>query len=309
MRVTKALVGFALAAFVTLTGAACSSNDPTTPPANSPSDVPSATAPTTGDPTERAILVVSFGTSYNDSREATIGAIERAIAAAYPDDDVRRAFTSQTIIDKLKARDGLEIDNVEQAMERLVADGIGTLVVQPTLVMNGKEYDEMRAAVAPFEAQFASLKFGQPLLISDADYTDLAAAIATETASYAAPGTAIVYMGHGTEAASNSAYTQLQDVLTAAGMNDYFVGTVEAEPDLEAVMTAVAAVDASKVVLFPLMIVAGDHATNDMAGDEEGSWKTEFKAKGYEVEPVLKGLGEYPGVQQLFVEHVGAALQ
>lgn len=277
-------------------------------PEEQPSDTDEQTADVTYDPDKKALLVVSFGTSYNETRAATIEAIETAIAAAYPDYEMRRAFTSQIIIDKLEERDGLEIDNVQEAMERLIADGVGTLVVQPTHVMSGEEYDEMMEAVAPYEGQFASVSYGLPLLSSDADYEEVVSILAEETAAYDAEGTAIVFMGHGTHHEANATYAKLQQVLSDAGYDNYFIGTVEAEPALEDVMAMVAESGAGKVVLLPLMIVAGDHATNDMAGDEEDSWKTAFKAEGYEVECVLKGLGEYAGIQAMFVAHAGDAI-
>lgn len=260
------------------------------------------------DAAKKALLVVSFGTSYNESRDATIGAVEEAITAAYPDYDVRRAFTSQIIIDKLRERDGLEIDNVQEAMERLIADGVEEVVVQPTHVMNGYEHDEMMEAIAPYEDKFDSIKYGLPLLNSDEDYAEVVSIITEETAKYNQEGTAIVFMGHGTEHAANSTYAKLQQNLTDGGHANYFIGTVEAEPSLEDVMEQVKASAASKVVLLPLMIVAGDHANNDMAGDEEDSWKTAFKEEGFEVDCVIKGLGEYAGIQKMFVEHAGAAI-
>ncbi len=272
-----------------------------TPAEGQDAEEPAAAAP-------KVILVVSFGTSYNDSRDNTIGAIETAIQDAYPDYQVRRAFTSQIIIDKLAERDGLVIDNVAQAVERLIADGVKELVVQPTHVMNGYEYTDMMAEIAPYEGRFDSVKYGLPLLSADQDYADLAAALVAETQDYDGEGTAIVYMGHGTEADSNSVYTKMQQALIDAGQDNYFIGTVEAKPDLADVLAAVGENGAGKVVLLPLMIVAGDHANNDMAGDEEDSWKTAFKKEGYEVEPVIKGLGEYSLVRQMFVEHVAQAV-
>lgn len=254
------------------------------------------------------LLAVSFGTSYNDSRDVTIGAIENALQAAYPEYEVRRAFTSQIIIDKLKERDGLEIDNVTQAMDRLVADGVKEVVIQPTHVMSGYEYDDVIAEVTPYKEKFTSFKTSEPLLISDADYDKVVSAITAETASYDADGTAIVFMGHGTEHDANATYAKLQQKLTDAGQDNYFIGTVEAEPTLEEVLALVQESGAKKVVLLPLMIVAGDHANNDMAGDEEDSWKSIFEAAGFEVECVLKGLGQNTAIQQMFVEHAAAAM-
>jgi sirohydrochlorin cobaltochelatase len=254
------------------------------------------------------ILVVSFGTSYNDSRELTIGAIEKLAQESFPDYEVRRAFTSQIIIDKLASRDGLVIDNVSQALERLVADGVKDLVIQPSHVMNGREYDQMSAEIAPYKDKFASFKVGLPLLSSAEDYKQLVEEIAPELPE-AGEGEAIVFMGHGTEHFANSAYAALDYVFKDMGHKNVFVGTVEGYPDLETVMRHVAESGASKVTLLPLMIVAGDHANNDMAGDEEGSWKMAFKGEGYEVNCVIKGLGEYQGVREHFVRHIQDAIE
>ena len=254
---------------------------------------------------EKVLLAVSFGTSYNDSRDVTIGALEAALQEAYPEYEVRRAFTSQIIIDILAERDGLEIDNVTEAMERLIADGVKEVVIQPTHVMSGFEYDDVIAEVMPYASQFDSFKMGAPLLTSDADYDDVVSVITEETQEYVADDTAIVFMGHGTHHEANATYERLQKRLDSAGYDNYFIGTVEATPSLDDIMALVADSGASKVVLLPLMIVAGDHANNDMAGDEEDSWKTAFEAAGYEVECVLKGLGQYAGIQEMVVEHAG----
>ncbi len=260
------------------------------------------------DENKKAILVVSFGTSYNETREATIGAIEQKIAEAYPDCTMKRAFTSQTIIDKLKERDGEEINNVTQAVEELLNEGYGTVAVQPTHVMNGEEYEEMKALIAPYENEFINISYGTPLLTSSEDYEKLVNAIAADIPQIADKSTAVVLMGHGTEHYANSAYAALDYRFKAMGYENVFVGTVEAYPDFEKVKADVAKTGVDKVVLAPLMIVAGDHATNDMAGDEEDSWKTQFKKEGYEVECLLKGLGEYTLVQDMFVEHCGEAI-
>ena len=254
------------------------------------------------------LLVVSFGTSYNDSREITIGAIEKALETANPDYEVRRAFTSQIIIDKLKKRDNIEIDNVTEAMERLVADGVKEVVVQPTHVMSGFEYDDVAEEVKKYADKFDSLKIGKTLLTTDEDYDALIEALKAETAEYNKEGTAIVYMGHGTEHNANDTYRKLQEKAKAAGLDNYFIGTVEAEPSLEDVIEMAKTYGAKKVVLLPLMIVAGDHANNDMAGDEDDSWKTAFEKAGFEVECVLKGLGQYTGVQKMIVDHAAATI-
>lgn len=259
--------------------------------------------------TKQAIMVVSFGTSYNDSRDITIGAIEEAIAEAFPDYEVRRAFTSQIIIDKLKERDGLEIDNVEEALDRAVADGVKVLVVQPTHLMDGYEYNDLADALEDYADKFDKVVLGAPLLTDDGDFEAVAKAIAEETASYDDGETAICFMGHGTEAASNQVYPVMQDKLSALGYENYYIGTVEAEPDLEDVIAAVnGSGKYKKVVLAPLMVVAGDHANNDMAGDEEDSWKTQFANENYEVECLLQGLGQYEAIRQVYVAHTQAAI-
>ena len=255
------------------------------------------------------LLAVSFGSSYNETRDVTIGAVEAALQAAYPEYEVRRAFTSQIVIDILEEREKMEIDNVTEAMDRLVADGVKEVVIQPTHVMPGFEYDDVMDEIADYADKFDSMKVGDPLLTSDDDFDALVASLLEETAEYNAEGTAIVFMGHGTHHEANSTYERLQKRLNAAGAANYFVGTVEAEPSLDTVLAAVQATDATKVVLLPLMIVAGDHANNDMAGDEEGSWKDTFTKAGYEVECVLKGLGQYEGVQNILVEHAGKAIE
>ena len=266
---------------------------------------PEEAAPAAAD---KVLLVTSFGTSYNDNRDLSIGSIEQKLQAAYPDYEVRRAFTSQIIIDKLKKRDGIAIDNVTEAMDRLVSDGVREVVVQPTHVMSGFEYDDVVAEVTPYADKFDSFKVGSPLLVSDADYDEVVSIITGETKDYDAEGTAVVFMGHGTEHEANATYAKLQQHLTAAGYGNYFIGTVEATPSLDDVLALVQDSGAKKVVLLPLMIVAGDHANNDMAGDEEGSWKTTFEQAGFEVECVLRGLGQYEEIQNMFVEHVGALI-
>lgn len=270
-----------------------------------PVETDSDSGPTAGD---KVILVVSFGTSYNDSRDITIGAIENAIQTAFPDYEVRRAFTSQIIIDKLAERDGLEIDNVGEALDRAVADGVKTLIVQPTHLMNGYEYTDLADELETYKDKFEQVVLGEPLLTSDEDFAAAAEAITAATAEYSDENTAICFMGHGTEADSNVVYETMQHVLTEKGYSNYFVGTVEATPDLEDVMAAVRNGGYTKVVLEPLMVVAGDHANNDMAGDEEDSWKSQFETAGYEVECVIKGLGQMEDIQAIYVQHTRDAI-
>lgn len=257
---------------------------------------------------ETELLVVSFGTSYNDNRRLTIGAIEEAMEKAFPDYAVRRGFTSQIIIDHVKDRDGEVIDNVGEALDRAVANGVKTLVVQPTHLMNGLEYNDLVNEVAEYTDAFEKVAIGQPLLTSDQDFQTVANAIVEATKEYDDGETAICFMGHGTEADSNSVYAKMQQVLTDGGHANYFVGTVEAAPTLDDVLAMVQAGGYTKVVLRPLMIVAGDHANNDMAGDEEGTWKKAFEDAGYEVTTVVSGLGELEAIQNLFVQHAQAAM-
>ena len=257
---------------------------------------------------ESELLVVSFGTSYNDNRRLTIGAIEAAMEEAFPDYSVRRGFTSQIIIDHVKDRDGVSIDNVTEALDRAADNGVKTLVIQPTHLMNGLEYTDLVNEAAEYSDAFEQVVIGEPLLTSDEDFQAVIQAITEDTAQYDDGETAICFMGHGTEAESNQVYGKMQEMLTAASYENYFVGTVEAAPGLEDVLAAVEAGEYKKVVLQPLMVVAGDHANNDMAGDEEDSWKTAFEEAGYEVTCVVKGLGELEAIQQLFVQHAQAAV-
>ena len=258
---------------------------------------------------DKEILVVSFGTSYSNSRHVTIGAVEDAIREAYPDYQVRRAFTAQIIIDKLKKEENIEIDNVKQALDRAVANGVKTLVVQPTHLMNGLEYNDLKKELDKYKDKFDKIALGKPLLTSDEDFKQVIAAITNDTKEYLDGETAICFMGHGTEADSNKVYATLQEKLKAAGYNDYFVGTVEAKPSVDDLIAQVKESGKYKrVILQPLMVVAGDHANNDMAGNEEDSWATKFKAAGFEVKPVLRGLGQIYDIQKIYLEHVKAAI-
>ena len=257
---------------------------------------------------EQELLVVSFGTSFNDSRRLTIGAIEGSLAESFPDWSVRRGFTSQIIIDHVLSRDGVAIDNVTEALNRAADNGVKTLVVQPTHLMDGFEYNDLVDELAGYADAFEAIAVGEPLLSSEEDFAAVAEAIVQATAEYDDGETAICFMGHGTEAESNGVYAKMQQVLSEAGHDNYFIGTVEAEPSVEDLLEAVQAGDYKRVVLRPLMIVAGDHANNDMAGDEEDSWKSVFESAGYEVECVLSGLGELEAIRDLFVQHAQAAM-
>lgn len=259
---------------------------------------------------ESELLVASFGTSYNDNRRLTIGAIEEAMEAAFPDYSVRRGFTSQIIIDHVKDRDGEVIDNMTEAFNRAIDNGVKILVIQPTHLMDGLEYSDVVNEAAEFSDSFEKIAIGRPLLDTDADFEAVIKAITEATAEYDDGETAICFMGHGTEAESNQVYGKMQDMLTAAGYENYFVGTVEAEPGLEDMLAAVGEGSYKKAVLLPLMIVAGDHANNDMAGDDDDSWKSMFTASGLfdSVDCQIMGLGRMEAVQQLYVAHSAAVI-
>nr|HML46816.1 sirohydrochlorin cobaltochelatase [Clostridia bacterium] len=205
----------------------------------------------------RVILVASFGTSYNDSRAVTIEAVESAITAAFPDWEVRRAFTAQTIIDKLASRDGLAIDNVDEAMQRLIADGVKEVIVQPTHVMPGYEYTDLIEAVSAYSGSFDKLAIGKPLLYTEEDYEAVIDAVTAEIPEVGSDETAVVFMGHGTEHFANATYSQLEHMMHSEGYENLFVGTVEGYPRIDDVIASVTAFGASKVVLYPLMVVAG----------------------------------------------------
>ena len=257
---------------------------------------------------KQAILVVSFGTSYNDSREKTIGAIEHAVAEAFPAYEVRRAFTSQRIIDKLKKRDQISIDNLKEALDRAAADGMKRLIVQPTHLMDGFEYMDVKAEVEANQGRFDRLSLGAPLLASESDLDAVIQAMAGELGECDDGRTALCLMGHGTDAASNQVYQKMQDRMIAGGYANYYIGTVEAQPDLQAVIRKLGEQKHyQRAVLQPLMVVAGDHANQDMAGEQEDSWKNRLERAGYQVECRIRGLGEVEAVRRLYVAHVREA--
>ncbi len=257
---------------------------------------------------DQELLVVSFGTSFNDSRRLTIGAIEDTLEKSFSDYSVRRGFTADIVINHVQKRDGILIDNVDAALQRAIDNNVKTLVVQPTHLMNGLEYNDIVDQVAQYADGFEHVVFGEPLLTSDEDFKKVEQAIVDWTAEYDDGETAICFMGHGTEADSNGVYQKMQDLLTADGYKNYFIGTVEATPSLDDVLKAVQAGEYKRVILEPLMVVAGDHANNDMAGDEEDSWKSVFENAGYEVTCLLRGLGENEAIRQIYVEHAQAAI-
>lgn len=258
---------------------------------------------------EKELLVLSFGTSFNDSRRLTVGAIEDDIEKAFPDYSVRRGFTSNIIIDHVKKRDNVSIDDIDESLQRAVDNGVKELVVQPTHLMNGLEYDELKEKIAKYESSFEKISIGEPLLTSDEDFKEVEKAITEWTSEYDDGKTAICFMGHGTSAESNAVYRKMQDMLTADGYTNYFIGTVESTPSIDDVKNAVKAGNYKRVVLEPLMVVAGDHANNDMAGDEEDSWKSVFEAEGYKVECLVRGLGENEKIRQLYVNHAKKAVE
>jgi len=257
---------------------------------------------------DKVLLAVSFGTSFKDTRDKTIGAVEAALQKAYPDYEVRRAFTSRIIIGILAKREGIEIDNVDQAMKRLVDDGVKEVIVQPTHVMTGFEYNDVAEKLAAYETMFERLVISDPLLVEDTDYESMVTVLSEETKAYDKEDTAVIFMGHGTEHEANAVYGKLQEAFVHAGHNNYIIGTVEAEPSLDDVVVTAKAQGVKKLVLFPLMLVAGDHANNDMAGDKEDSWKNVLTKEGFEVQCVLRGLGEYEGIRQMFVNHAAVAM-
>ena len=278
---------------------------------------------------DKEILVCSFGTSFNDSRVETIGAAEKAIQEAYPDWSVRRAFTAQIIINHIQARDGEKIDNVDQAMERAKANGVKELIIAPTHLMNGAEFDELKEQVEAAKGDI-NVKFSEAMLgtygktatsvnkekkivakaitaaaCKDANYADAAAA--------AKDGTAFVFMGHGTGHKAAITYSQMQAQMDDLGYKNVFIGTVEGEPEsteVEAVCKAVKKAGYKNVIMRPLMVVAGDHANNDMAGDDDDSWVSVFKASGAfdSVTAQIQGLGALPEVQQIYVDHIKAVM-
>lgn len=279
---------------------------------------------------ENELLVVSFGTSFNDSRTEDIGGIEKALAEANPDWSVRRAFTAQIIINHVQARDNEKIDNMDQALQRAVDNGVKNLVVQPTHLMHGAEYDEMVEAIDNYSENFESVKIAEPLLgevgsdatVVNEDKEAVAKALTEEAVATAGlesidaaaeAGTAFVFMGHGTSHTAKVSYSQMQTVMDNLGYKNVFIGTVEGEPEdtsCEAVIEKVKEAGYKNVILRPLMVVAGDHANNDMAGDDDDSWKSQFVASGAfdSVDAQISGLGGIAAVQDVYVAHTAAAI-
>ncbi len=279
---------------------------------------------------EKELLVVSFGTSFNDSRAQDIGGIEKTLQAAYPDWSVRRAFTAQIIINHVQARDGEKIDNMDQALQRAVDNGVKHLVIQPTHLMHGAEYDELCAAAESYKDRIETIEIAEPLLgevgkdgsETNADKKAVAEALTAEAvkaAGYesleaaAKDSTAFVFMGHGTSHAAAVTYTQMQTQMEELAYGNVYIGTVEGKPAetaCEAVIERIKEAGYKKVVLRPLMVVAGDHANNDMAGDDDDSWKSQFLASGAfdTVTCQIGGLGGIPAIEQIYVEHTAAVI-
>ncbi len=280
---------------------------------------------------ENELLVVSFGTSFNDSRVQDISAIEKALQEANPDWSVRRAFTAQIIINHVQAREGDRIDNMEQALDRAVANGVKNLVIQPTHLMHGAEYDELVEVVEAYKDQFDNVVIAEPLLgevgkdatVINEDKEAVAIAVVNETlktAGYesteaaAQEGVAFVFMGHGTSHTAKVTYSQMQTQMQKLGYDNVFIGTVEGEPEeteCENVIEAIAEAGYTKVILRPLMVVAGDHANNDMAGDDEDSWKSMFEAseKFEGIECQIAGLGQIEDIQKIYIQHTAEAIE
>lgn len=256
------------------------------------------------------ILVVSFGTASAESRRLNIDAVEQAISEAAGESwSIHRCFTSQTIINIIAKKEGRITDSVADALERAVSEGVKNLVVQPTHLMKGIEYDKLCGVLSDFSGSFDKTAVGDPLLTSDEDFRRVADALITVSAGYEDGSTALVFMGHGSEAAANSIYDKMQSVLNSKGKSDYFIGTVEAEPSLDDVIKAVGEGSYKRVVLRPLMLVAGNHAVKDMASaDDPDSWFSRFSAEGYETVCIIEGLGQLPDVRGIYADHAYKAI-
>jgi len=266
------------------------------------------TAQAKGEPGKKAILVVSFGTSYSDTRELTIKATEDAITKEFPEYEVRRAFTSQIIIDKLEKRDNLIIDNPEQAFKKLKDEKFSEVIVVSLHVMNGAEFHDVKAVVEENKENFDTLVLGNALLTHNENYTELVEAMELQMPELA-DNEAVVFMGHGSHHFANATYAALDYNFKDLGHKNVFIGTVEGYPMIDSVMAALEEKNIEKVTLMPLMLVAGDHAENDMGGDEDDSWKTILKKAGYSVDVYMHGLGENEAVREMYIQHVREAIE
>ena len=259
---------------------------------------------------KKAILVVSFGTTYEDTRKVTIDAVEEKIRNTFPDYEVRKAFTSRIIVKKLADRDGLQVDTEKQALEKLIDEGYNEVIIQPLYMEAGDEYEKLMKVVAQYEGSFDKITVGRPVLYYTGqkgekpdDYMIAIQALKAQLPNMG-PRDAVALMGHGGVNPSNTAYAALQLKLRDAGMNNVFVFTVEGYPTIENLIAELKAKNVEQVTLMPFMVVAGDHANNDMAGDDKDSFKSQLIAAGFKVNAYLHGLGENVGIQDIYVQHV-----
>ena len=259
---------------------------------------------------ENELLVISFGTTSAESRKLNIESVEEAISEVTGENwNICRCFTSQTIINIIVRKENIRIDNISEALEKAASGGVKNLVVQPTHLMKGLEYDKLCNILADYAGSFTKVAVGDPLLTSDDDFTGVADALIEASAVYEDGKTAIVFMGHGTEAAANGIYDKMQGILKSKGKADYYIGTVEAEPSLDDVITAVNAGSYRRVVLRPMMLVAGNHAVNDMASvNDPGSWYSRFTAAGYDTVCIREGLGRLPAIRDIYACHAKKAI-
>lgn len=259
--------------------------------------------------TKKAILVISFGTSYNQSREKTIGSIEKFIAASFPDYEIRRAFTSQMIIKKLKERDGIQIDTVAEALEKLSLEKFETVICQPTHIMNGIENTQMEEVIRKYASNFKKILIGRPLLSSGKDYDRVVQAISREMSEFLQENSALILVGHGTEHFADAAYAALDYRFKAEGYQKVFVGTVEGYPSPETVISQIKKMGIKKAYLTPFMVVVGDHMKHDIMSLNKGAWLSSLTAAGIQGEGILKGLGEYPSICEIYAEHIREAIK
>ncbi len=253
---------------------------------------------------KKEILVVSFGTSYPQPRENAIGGIEKAIEAAFPEYQVRRCLTSEIVLAHILRDEKIKFDNPKRALDQAVADGVKELIIATTYVMDGREYHKFMGFLSTYRDRFETVRCTGPLMENKDDISSVIKAVRELTAEYDDGTTGIVLVGHGTDVSANKVYGQMQEQLVAVGLSNYIIGTIEAIPAYEDVLKRLEEMGASRVVLVPLMVVAGDHALNDLAGEEKNSWKTRLTSAGYQVQVIQRGLGELDNIQQIYVRHV-----
>ncbi|MCP4399564.1 MAG: sirohydrochlorin cobaltochelatase [bacterium] len=257
---------------------------------------------------KKAILVVSFGTSYAETRKVTIEAVEQQVAESFSDYEMRRAFTSHFITKILKERDGIEVDAPEQALKKFKAEGFSEVIVQSTHIIPGQEFHDVVKTVGAFKNDFDKIVIGMPLLTSTDDLMNSAAALKTQIPELQA-NEAVVFMGHGTHHSANAMYPALERVFEEMEMGTVLIGTVEGFPELDHVIKKLHTSNIENVTLMPLMFVAGDHARNDMASDEEDSWKTILTQAGFRVESYMHGMGENAGIRAIYIQHIKQAIE